>query len=160
MPICRLFPCTCWLRYPPSRFAWRSASGAAACGSCCAPFLGSVGMTAAWLAGLIDQEKLDVIARISWVELPHPAVSFGFDLSLLPAFLAAGAACAFRAIGVVTTCQRINNAAWRQPDMVNIRKGVLPMVSAIWPVACSERRASASDRVSSAFQPQPARPVG
>jgi xanthine permease XanP len=85
----------------------------------------AVGMTAAWLAGLIDQEKLNVIARIAWVELPHPAVSFGFDLSLLPAFLAAGAACAFRAIGVVTTCQRINNAAWRQPDMVNIRKGVL-----------------------------------
>jgi len=46
-------------------------------------------------------------------------------VGLLPAFLAAGAACAFRAIGVLTTCQRINNAAWRQPDMVNIRKGVL-----------------------------------
>ncbi len=85
----------------------------------------AVGMTAAWLAGLIDQEKLGVIARIAWLELPHPTFSFGFDLGLLPAFVAAGAACAFRAIGVLTTCQRINNSAWRQPDMVNIRKGVL-----------------------------------
>jgi NCS2 family nucleobase:cation symporter-2 len=85
----------------------------------------SVGMSAAWLAGLIDQEALNVITDISWIELPHPSFAFGFDVGLLPAFLAAGAACAFRAIGVVTTCQRINNAAWRQPDMVNIRKGVL-----------------------------------
>jgi xanthine permease XanP len=28
-------------------------------------------------------------------------------------------------VGVVTTCQRINDSAWRQPDMTNIRKGVL-----------------------------------
>jgi xanthine permease XanP len=85
----------------------------------------SIGMSAAWLAGLIDQEALSVIAGITWIELPPPSFAFGFDVGLLPAFLAAGAACAFRAIGVVTTCQRINNAAWPQPDMVNIRKGVL-----------------------------------
>ena len=26
---------------------------------------------------------------------------------------------------MITTCQRVNNTAWRQPDMTNIRKGVL-----------------------------------
>jgi xanthine permease XanP len=39
--------------------------------------------------------------------------------------MAAGVAAALRAVGVVTTCQRINNAAWQRPDTNNIRKGVL-----------------------------------
>ena len=90
-------------------------------------FLGLVfGMTAAAMAGLINPEQLAIIARSAWIELPHVSFpDYGFDIALLPAFLAAGAAAAFRAVGVVTTCQRINNAAWRHPDMPNIRKGVL-----------------------------------
>ena len=90
-------------------------------------FLGLVfGMTAAAMAGLINPEQLANIARSAWIELPHVSFpDYGFDIALLPAFLAAGAAAAFRAVGVVTTCQRINNAAWRHPDMPNIRKGVL-----------------------------------
>ena len=52
-------------------------------------------------------------------------MQYGFSPELLPAFLAAGVAAALRAVGVVTTCQRINNAAWQQPDMTNVRKGVL-----------------------------------
>ena len=83
-------------------------------------------MTAAAMAGLINPEQLANIARSAWIELPHVSFpDYGFDIALLPAFLAAGAAAAFRAVGVVTTCQRINNAAWRHPDMSNIRKGVL-----------------------------------
>lgn len=85
----------------------------------------SAGMLAAAFAGLIDPDQLSSFAKSAWFELPRPAFDIGFDLSLLPAFLAASAAAAFRAVGVVTTCQRINNAAWRHPDMVNIRKGVL-----------------------------------
>jgi NCS2 family nucleobase:cation symporter-2 len=90
-------------------------------------FLGLVfGMTAAAMAGLINPEQLANIARSAWIELPHVSFpDYGFDIALLPAFLAAGAAAAFRAVGVVTTCQRVNNAAWRHPDMSNIRKGVL-----------------------------------
>lgn len=34
-------------------------------------------------------------------------------------------AAGLRAVGVITTCQRINSAAWQRPDMGNIRKGVL-----------------------------------
>jgi xanthine permease XanP len=84
------------------------------------------GMAAASLAGLIDPQRLAAVANSAWIEVPHPSLlDHSFDLGLLPAFLAAGAAAAFRVVGVVTTAQRINNAAWRHPDMTNIRKGVL-----------------------------------
>lgn len=83
------------------------------------------GMIAAGFAGLIDPHQLENFYRAAWFEMPRPTFDYGFDLGLLPAFLAAGAAAGFRAVGVVTTCQRINNAAWRHPDMANIRKGVL-----------------------------------
>ena len=70
-------------------------------------FLGlAVGMTAAWMAGLINpsnrQSSRDRLDRAA-----APAFSdYGFDIGLLPAFLAAGAR-AFRAVGVLTTCHSI-----------------------------------------------------
>jgi len=84
------------------------------------------GMTAAFVTGLIDSDKVVALGRAAWIALPHPALlQFGFDPGLMPAFLAAGVAASVRAVGVITTCQRINNAAWRRPDRANIRKGVL-----------------------------------
>jgi xanthine permease XanP len=86
----------------------------------------AVGLVAAWFAGLIDAERLVVVMTSPWVDLPRPAFfDYGFDIGLLPAFIAAGAAASFRVVGVVTTAQRINNAAWQYPDMDNIHKGVL-----------------------------------
>ena len=84
------------------------------------------GMVSAGMIGLIDPAKLAEIGRASWIALPHPAFfQLGFDAGLAPAFLAAAVAATLRGVGVITTCQRINNAAWRQPDRNNIRKGVL-----------------------------------
>jgi len=42
----------------------------------------------------------------------------------LPHFAIAGLASGLRVIGVLTTCQQMNNAAWRRPDMQNIEAGV------------------------------------
>jgi NCS2 family nucleobase:cation symporter-2 len=83
------------------------------------------GMVAGSFAGMLDPHQLGTFVKSSWFEVPRPAFDYGFDLGLLPAFLAAGTAAGFRAVGVVTTCQRINNAGWRHPDISNIRKGVL-----------------------------------
>ena len=85
-----------------------------------------VGMGAASMIGLINPARLIAIGHASWLTLPHPAfLQLGFDAGLVPAFLAAGIAASLRAVGVITTCQRINNAAWRRPNRANIRKGVL-----------------------------------
>lgn len=84
------------------------------------------GMATASVIGLIDPDRLATIGRASWLSIPRPAfLQVTFDSGLVPAFLAAGLAAALRAVGVITTCQRINNAAWRRPDRTNIRKGVL-----------------------------------
>jgi len=84
------------------------------------------GMASASAIGLIDPAGLAAIGRAAWVALPRPAfLHLSFDVGLAPAFLAAGVAAALRAVGVITTCQQINNAAWLRPDKTNIRKGVL-----------------------------------
>jgi len=84
------------------------------------------GMAAASVIGLIDPEKLTTFGQAPYLALPRPAfMQVWFDAGLVPAFLASGVAASLRAVGVITTCQRINNAAWRRPDRANIRKGVL-----------------------------------
>ena len=85
-----------------------------------------VGMAGASVIGLIDPARLAVVGHATWIALPRPAfLQLGFDAGVMPAFLAAGVAASLRAVGVITTCQRINNAAWRRPDRANVRKGVL-----------------------------------
>ena len=83
------------------------------------------GMASAWAIGLIDPSRLAAIGSVPWIAVPRPFLQVGFDIGLVPAFLAAGVAASLRAVGVITTCQRINNAAWQRPDRTNIRKGVL-----------------------------------
>ncbi|MBV9498573.1 MAG: hypothetical protein JO138_04300 [Acidobacteriaceae bacterium] len=86
----------------------------------------AVGMIGAASTGLLGPTGLASIGEASWLTLPRPAtLGLAFDLALMPAFLAAGIAAGLRTVGVITTCQRINNAAWQRPDMSNIQKGVL-----------------------------------
>jgi xanthine permease XanP len=86
----------------------------------------ATGIGSGWIVGIVTSSQLAGAAHIPWYALPHLALpDWRFDPGLMPAFFAAGIAAALRAVGVVTTCQRINNAAWRRPDIANIRKGVL-----------------------------------
>ncbi|WP_170984166.1 uracil-xanthine permease family protein [Rhodoligotrophos defluvii] len=84
------------------------------------------GVTAALIAGLFPPETFAQLAATPWFALPDPRyISFRFDIALLPTFLAAGLAATLRTIGVVTTCQKANDASWTRPDFNNLRKGVL-----------------------------------
>jgi xanthine permease XanP len=84
------------------------------------------GLTAAFLLGLVSAPALRALESASWLSLPHlEGLSYSFDPLLAPAFLAAGVAATLRTIGVVTTCQRINDADWKRPDMRTIEGGVL-----------------------------------
>lgn len=57
--------------------------------------------------------------------VPNPSfLSYSFAPSLAAPFAIAGLASGLRVIGVLTTCQQLNDAAWRRPDMRNIEAGV------------------------------------
>jgi NCS2 family nucleobase:cation symporter-2 len=85
----------------------------------------SVGLAGAFLVGLITPNMIAIVRSAPLIAFPWPQLTYEFDPGLAPAFLAAGIAAAVRTVGVVTTCQRINNVAWRRPDMHNIRKGIM-----------------------------------
>jgi xanthine permease XanP len=56
---------------------------------------------------------------------PDPSfLSYTFAPSFAGPFAIAGLASGLRAIGVLTTCQQMNDASWRRPDMGNIAAGV------------------------------------
>src|SRR5215813_290550 len=58
--------------------------------------------------------------------LPNPGfLSYGFEPSLMLPFAIAGLASGLRVVGVLTTCQQMNDAAWRRPDMKSISGGVM-----------------------------------
>jgi len=46
-------------------------------------------------------------------------------LNLIPAFLMAGTAAMLRTVGVITTCQKINDDDWKRPDLGAIQGGIL-----------------------------------
>src|SRR5258708_13894568 len=84
------------------------------------------GMTAASAFGLLNPVRLAALGESPWISLPHPSFfHLTFDTALLPAFLASGVAASLRAVGVITTCLRINTAAYRRPDLTNIGECVL-----------------------------------
>jgi xanthine permease XanP len=57
--------------------------------------------------------------------VPDPSfLSYAFAPSFAAAFAIAGLASGLRVIGVLTTCQQMNDAAWRRPDMRNIAAGI------------------------------------
>lgn len=85
-----------------------------------------VGMIGAYLVGIIGAPNLATLSDAPWFAVPVPLLfDLKFDMSLVPAFLAAGIAGALRSVGVLTTCQRLNNAAWQRPDSGNLKRGVL-----------------------------------
>jgi xanthine permease XanP len=57
--------------------------------------------------------------------IPDPSfLSYVFAPSFAVPFAIAGLASGLRVIGVLTTCQQTNDAAWRRPDMQNFEAGV------------------------------------
>lgn len=60
------------------------------------------------------------------VALPRPlGLVPTFDPALIPDFLVAALACALRAMGDITTCQKINDPAWKRQDMPSVQRGLL-----------------------------------
>ena len=86
----------------------------------------ALGMTIAVAIGMVTSRDIAIIGSRPWFALPDPRfLSYRFEPSLMVPFAIAALASGLRAIGVITTCQKINDASWRRPDLGNIRSGVL-----------------------------------
>ena len=84
-----------------------------------------VGLAIAIALGHVSAEHWQALDEASIIALPGiDHISFSFEPALVPAFLVAAIAATLRAVGVVTTCQKINDDDWKRPDLQSIKGGV------------------------------------
>jgi xanthine permease XanP len=89
-----------------------------------------IGLLSGWLIalalGLISSSELAVIREAPLFRFPHlQIIPYAFEVDLLIPFLIGGLAGALRTIGVVTTCQKINDSNWKHPDKKSLKQGIL-----------------------------------
>jgi NCS2 family nucleobase:cation symporter-2 len=84
------------------------------------------GLGLAFAFGLVSDETIRVFLDAPMVALPDVSyLSYEFDLAMVPPFLIAGSAAMLRTVGVITTCQKINDDDWKRPEMRSIRGGII-----------------------------------
>src|SRR5262249_37670853 len=85
-----------------------------------------LGLVVAALTGLMSADAIRDIQNAPYVTLPRLThIGYAFDLTVIVPFVLAGLAAGLRTVGVVTTCQRINDADWKRPDLKTIQGGGL-----------------------------------
>lgn len=85
-----------------------------------------MGYAAALILGVLGAEQFKQMAVSPWFSLP--AVGFyglSFKMAALIPFLVASLSSALKTMGDLTTCQKINDADWKRPDMQSIGRGIL-----------------------------------
>jgi xanthine permease XanP len=86
----------------------------------------AVGSACAYASGLVTHDQLERLSHAALLSLPSlPAEGWSFSGALLVPFLVTALASSLKAVGDLTTCQKINDAEWKRPDMGSISKGVL-----------------------------------
>jgi NCS2 family nucleobase:cation symporter-2 len=85
-----------------------------------------VGMLVSVGAGLVSSDSMRNLVDSPIFAIPQPYyLAYDFQFSLVPAFLMAGTAAMLRTVGVITTCQKINDLDWKRPDLKSIQAGIL-----------------------------------
>ncbi|HEY5778619.1 MAG TPA: solute carrier family 23 protein [Terrimicrobiaceae bacterium] len=85
-----------------------------------------VGYALSALLKVFPEDFATQLSQTSFFAVPDPRfLSFAFEPSLMIPFAIAGLASGLRVVGVLTTCQQMNDASWRRPDMKNIEAGVV-----------------------------------
>lgn len=86
----------------------------------------SCGYVAAGLFGILTAEDLQRVAALPVVGFPSfEGASFHFSWEVLVPFLIAALANGIRTVGILTTCEQINDAQWKRTDYDRIERGVL-----------------------------------
>lgn len=85
-----------------------------------------VGYVAAAVAGILTASDIEYVMAAPLASIPSTGhVAWSFDVGLAGAFAVGAVAACLKAIGNVTTCQKMNDADWVRPDLNSISKGVL-----------------------------------
>jgi xanthine permease XanP len=84
-----------------------------------------IGMLVSIAAGLVSTDSMHSFFDAPMIAIPQPHyLAYDFQFSLIPAFLMAGTAAMLRTVGVITTCQKINDLDWKRPDLKSIQAGI------------------------------------
>ena len=85
-----------------------------------------IGYALAFSLGMLQPEQSKHFVDSPWFSWPAPG-SYGMTFStvLIIPFVVAALSSALKTMGDLTTCQKINDAGWKRPDMQSISKGIL-----------------------------------
>ena len=84
------------------------------------------GYVVSYLTGLMPPAHLQQIFDKPFLAFPDlTMLHWSFDASLILPFLIASLCTSVKTIGNLTTCQKINDADWKRPDMPSLKKGLL-----------------------------------
>ena len=85
-----------------------------------------VGSVCAYASGLVTNDDLSRLEQAALVSLPSfIGEGWSFSGALIFPFLVTVLASSLKAVGDLTTCQKINDAEWKRPDMQFISGGIL-----------------------------------
>ncbi len=86
----------------------------------------ATGYLVSYFAGLMPAEHIQRLLDKPLVAVPDfRMLNWSFDASLILPFFVASLCSSVKTLGNLTTCQKINDADWKRPDMANMRKGLL-----------------------------------
>ncbi|MBN2356778.1 xanthine permease, partial [candidate division KSB1 bacterium] len=84
-----------------------------------------VGYILAFILGEISSAQINQLTQSQLFAIPYIRnMSWAFDFSLIIPFTVAMICSTLKTVGDLVTCQKINNANWKRPDMKNIGKGI------------------------------------
>jgi xanthine permease XanP len=85
-----------------------------------------VGSVCAYASGLVTDDHLRRLEEAALVSLPSFShEGWSFSGALIFPFLVTVLASTLKAVGDLTTCQKINDTEWKRPDMQSISGGIL-----------------------------------
>ncbi len=85
-----------------------------------------VGYGLSYAFGILDSKSLSQIGEADWFSIPYIRnMSWSFDVAMLVPFVVATICSTFKTVGDLGTCQKINDAEWKRPDMDRITPGIL-----------------------------------
>jgi xanthine permease XanP len=86
----------------------------------------AIGYLAAIATGILSTEQFRMIAELPLLALPSLShLHWTMSLEMIPPFIIIAIAATLKTVGVITACQRINDASWVRPDMTSLSRGVL-----------------------------------